>query len=80
MNEPEFIRGNQKNYIRVSCDALVTEGYEYQMCNNNELGSLLKFHKRTQNGENYLYYEVSGLQSLDILLQTQKLKRTLVLQ
>ncbi len=79
MNEPEFVRGNQKNYIRVSCDTQVTEGYDYQMCTNNDLESLLKFHKRTQNGENYLYYEISGLQSLDILLQTQKLKRTLVL-
>ncbi len=79
MNEPEFIRGNQKNYIRISCDAQVTEGYEYRMCSNNELESLLKFQQRMQNGAEYLYYEVSGMQSLDILLQTQKLKRPLVI-
>ena len=79
INEPEFIRGNQKNYIRISCDTQIAESYEYQMCTNNELSHLLDFQQRTQNGECYLYYEVSGMQSLDILLQTQKLKRPLAI-
>ncbi|MBQ8815841.1 MAG: hypothetical protein IJZ84_00995, partial [Lachnospiraceae bacterium] len=79
MSEAEFVRGNQKNYIRILCDAHITEGYEYQMCMNNTLNSLLSFQQRAQNGKDYLYYEISGMQSLDVLLQTQKLKRPLAI-
>ncbi len=73
--EPEFVRGNQKSYIRIACSKEVFESYEYQMCNYNTLKSVLEFQHRNQNGENYLYYEVSGMQSLDVFLETQKLKR-----
>lgn len=73
--EPEFVRGNQKSYIRIACSEEVFESYEYQMCNYNTLKSVLDFQHRSQNGENYLYYEVSGMQSLDVFLETQKLKR-----
>ncbi len=78
IQELSFIRGNQKSYIRVSCEIGVEKGYEYQMCTYNVISSLLPFHQRSQNGENYLYYEVSGMQSLDVCLQTQKLKRRLM--
>lgn len=70
-----FIRRNQKSYIRISCEYDVPDSYEYQMCKHNILNSLLDFQQRSQNGENYLYYEISGMQPLDIFLQTQKLKR-----
>ncbi len=80
MNEAEFVRGNQKNYIRVLCSAQVTECYEYRICINNALSSLLNFKMRAQNGKEYLYYEISGLQSLDVLLQTQKFKRPLAVK
>ena len=73
--EPEFVRGNQRSYIRIACSEEVFESYEYQMCNYNTLKSVLDFQHRSQNGENYLYYEVSGMQSLDVFLETQKLKR-----
>lgn len=73
--EPEFVRGNQKSYIRIACSKEVFESYEYQMCNYNTLKSVLEFQHRNQNGDNYLYYEVSGMQSLDVFLETQKLKR-----
>ena len=79
MSEAEFVRGNQKNYIRILCNAHVTESYEYRMCINNGLNSLLSFQQRAQNGKDYLYYEISGMQSLDVLLQTQKLKRSLAI-
>lgn len=72
---PEFIRGNQKNYIRTGCDTDITKSYEYQMCTNNILNSLLGFRERSHNGEDYLYFEISGMQSLDIFLQTRKLRR-----
>ncbi len=75
IHEPEFVRGNQKNYIRIACDEEWLAGYEYQMCRHNALKSILDFQQRSQNGENYLYYEVSGMQSLDVFLQIQKLKR-----
>ena len=76
MNEEiSFIRGNQKSYIRAACALELEMSYEYQMCTYNILGSLLPFHQRSQDGERYLYYEVSGMQSLDVCLQTQKLKR-----
>ena len=71
----DFIRRNQKSYIRISCADDVPDSYEYQMCKHNILNSLLDFQQRSQNGENFLYYEISGMQSLDIYLQTQKLKR-----
>lgn len=73
--EPEFVRGNQKSYIRIACSKEVFESYEYQMCNYNTLKSVLEFQHRNQNGDNYLYYEVSGMQSLDVFLETQRLKR-----
>lgn len=75
IHNPEFVRGNQKSYIRVSCDAEALKSYEYQMCSYNDLKSLLSFQQRSQNGLDYLYYEISGMQSLDVYLQTQKLKR-----
>ena len=72
---PEFIRGNQKNYIRMICNREITKSYEYQMCTNNVLNSLLEFRERSHNGEDYLYFEISGMQSLDIFLQTRKMRR-----
>lgn len=76
IHEPEFIRGNQKNYIKIACNEEIFEGYEYQMCRHNVLKSILDFHERSQNGEHYIYYEISGMQSFDVFLQTQKLKRS----
>lgn len=73
--EPEFIRVNQKSYIRIACSEEVFKSYQYQMCNYNILKSVLDFQHRNQNGEDYLYYEVSGMQSLDVFLETQRLKR-----
>lgn len=79
IGEPEFVRGNQKSYIRVNVETPVIESYEYKMCTYNVLKSLLPFQIRSQNGTNYFYYEVSGMQSMDIYLQTQKLKRPFML-
>ena len=75
IHEPEFVRGNQNNYIRIACSEEIFNGYEYQMYKHNELKSTPHFQQRNQNGENYLYYEVGGMQSLDVFLQSQKLKR-----
>lgn len=79
-HEPEFVRGNQKSYIRIPCDVVNLKSHEYQMCSYNNINSLLRFQQRSQNGLNYLYYEISGMQSLDIYLQTQKLKRSFAIQ
>lgn len=79
IQEISFIRGNQKSYIRVACVLGVEKSYEYQMCTYNTLSSLLPFHQRSEDGVQYLYYEVSGMQSLDVCLQTQKLKRALMI-
>lgn len=77
----EFIRGNQKNYIRVCMDDMTEkETYEYKMCFYNNIPYLLPFQQRSENGNRYLYYEISGMQSLDIYLQTQKLKRDLAVK
>ena len=73
--EPKFVKGNQKSYIRIACSKEIFESYEYQMCNYNTLKSVLDFQHRNQNGDDYLYFEVSGMQSLDVFLETQKLKR-----
>ena len=43
IHEPEFVRGNQKSYIRIACKKEVFEGYEYQMCKYNVLNSFLNF-------------------------------------
>lgn len=75
MREPEFVRSNQKSYLRIKCQDDIMQSYEYQMCQHNRIHSFLLFQQRNQNGEQYLYFEVSGMQSLDIFLQTQKLKR-----
>ena len=79
-DEPEFIRGNQKSYIRVSCETSFLESYEYKMCKHNHIDSFLEFQQRSENGKLYLYYEISGMQSLDIYLQAHKLKRNLAIQ
>lgn len=79
MNEPEFVRGNQKTYVRISCEQNLTENYEYKMCLYNEPVSLLKFQQRFYNGAYFVYYEVSGMQSLDIIAQSRMLKRPMVI-
>lgn len=79
IHEPEFVRGNQKSYIRIPCGSEVLQSYEYKMCSYNTLHNLLGFQQRSENGCDYLYYEISGMQSLDIYLQTQKLKRSTAL-
>lgn len=79
-NEPEFIRGNQKSYIRVSCEESLLGCYEYQMCSHNHISSLLEFKQRSENGKLFLYYEISGMQSLDIYLQAHKLKRAFAIK
>ncbi len=73
--QPEFIRNDQKNYIRVLCDELATQSYEYQMCRYNSIKSFPVFQTRIINGKHYFYYEVSGTQSLDIFLHTRKFNR-----
>ena len=80
IHEPEFVRGNQKNYIRIPCDVMDLNGYEYQMCLYNKIHSLLSVQQRSQNGFHYMYYEIGGMQSLDIYLQTQNLKRSFAIQ
>lgn len=79
MDGAEFVRGNQKNSIRIPCDELVLSGHEYQMCRYNRLRSILTFSHRNVNGEAYIYFEISGMQSLDIFFQTRKCKRPEVL-
>lgn len=74
-NKLTFVRGNQKNFIRLSLEEEVLYTYEFQMFAHNEIKSFLPFQKRSENGEMYLYYDISGTQSLDIWGQTQKLKR-----
>ncbi len=71
----EFVRGEQKNFIRLAIDDETLRSYEFQMFTHNQIKGFLPFQKRTQNGKTYLYYDVSGTQSLDILGQTQKLQR-----
>ena len=75
-HELMFVKGNQKNFIRLSLEDRMAETYEFQMLMHNRVKSILPFQKRSQNGIMYLYYDVNGTQSLDILAQTQKLKRT----
>ena len=74
-NKLTFVRGNQKNFIRLSLEEEVLYTYEFQMFAHNAIKSFLPFQKRSENGEMYLYYDISGTQSLDIWGQTQKLKR-----
>lgn len=77
--ELEFVRGNQKSCIRIPCEEAVLSGYEYQMCMYNHLGTIVSFQHKNINGRQYLYFDISGMQSLDIFLQTQKLKRPMLL-
>lgn len=71
----EFVRGEQKNYIRLTIDDETLSSYEFQMFSHNHIKVFLPFQKRIQNDKTYLYYDVSGTQSLDVLGQTQKLQR-----
>lgn len=70
-----FVRGNQQNYMKIPLKESVLCGHEYQMCVHNAIKSILPFQKRNQNGQAFIYYEISGTQSLDIHLQSQKLRR-----
>ncbi|MCD8325551.1 MAG: FHA domain-containing protein [Lachnospiraceae bacterium] len=73
---PEFIRGNQRSYLRVACDRQTLEqGYEYHMYTRNEIQLLLPGTFRNMEGEEYLYFDISSRQSLDVLLQVKKLNR-----
>ncbi len=75
----EFTRGNQKSLIRMCLSEEDLSGHEFQMCSHNVVKGILPFQKRNQDGREFLYYDISGTQPLDILLQTQKLKRSLML-
>ena len=74
-NNLEFVRGNQKNFIRLSIEDEVLCTYQFQMFTHNVIKSFLPFQKRAENAQLYLYYDISGTQSLDVLVQIQKLKR-----
>ncbi|MCD7738998.1 MAG: DUF6382 domain-containing protein, partial [Lachnospiraceae bacterium] len=75
---PEFIRGNQRSYLRVACDRETLEqGYEYHMYTRNDIQLLLPGTFRNMEGEDYLYFDISSRQSLDVLLQVKKLNRKL---
>ena len=73
----EFVRGDQKNFIRLKVDDETLRSYEFQMFTHNQIKGFLPFQKRTQNGKTYLYYDVSGTQSFDVLGQAQKIQRDL---
>ncbi|MCD7806405.1 MAG: FHA domain-containing protein [Lachnospiraceae bacterium] len=73
---PEFIRGNQRSYLRVACDMQSLErGYEYSMYTRNDIQFLLPGTFRNMDGEEYLYFDISSRQSLDVLLQVKKMNR-----
>ncbi|MCD8069072.1 MAG: DUF6382 domain-containing protein [Lachnospiraceae bacterium] len=75
---PEFIRGNQRSYLRVACDRETLEqGYEYHMYTRNDIQLLLPGTFRNMEGEDCLYFDISSRQSLDVLLQVRKLNRKL---
>lgn len=79
--EAQFIRGNQKTYIRISENLeQAQKGYEYHMCIHNDIKTLLPFQARSVNGEAYLYYEVSSMQSLDVILELKRLNRSQALK
>ncbi|MCD7864204.1 MAG: FHA domain-containing protein [Lachnospiraceae bacterium] len=73
---PEFIRGNQRSYLRIGCDREELErDYEYHMYTRNDTKLLLRGSFRNMDGEEYLYFDISARQSLDVLLQVKKLNR-----
>ncbi|MCD7750819.1 MAG: FHA domain-containing protein [Lachnospiraceae bacterium] len=73
---PEFIRGNQRSYLRIACDREELEkDYEYHMYMRNDVKLLLRGSFRNMEGEEYLYFDISARQSLDVLLQVRKLNR-----
>ncbi len=73
---PEFIRGNQRSYLRIACDREELEkDYEYHMYTRNDVKYLLQGSFRNLEGEEYLYFDISARQSLDVLLQVKKLNR-----
>lgn len=75
----EFVRGNQKSFIRLPLEEHILQGHEMAMCTNNTIRGLLAFQRRAHNGQEYLYFDVTGTQSLDILLEMQKLTRTFMI-
>ncbi|MCD8380581.1 MAG: FHA domain-containing protein [Lachnospiraceae bacterium] len=73
---PEFIRGNQRSYLRIACDREELEkDYEYHMYMRNDVKLLLRGSFRNLEGEEYMYFDISARQSLDVLLQVRKLSR-----
>jgi len=51
MRKLEFVRGNQKSFIRLCVQEDVLDVYEYQMCTHNAMNSMLPFHKRIEDGK-----------------------------
>lgn len=76
MSKLGFVRGNQNRFIRLWLEEDDLDVYEFQMCTHNTMRKLLPFQKRTQNEQAFLYYEMSGMQSLDVYLQTKRLDRS----
>ncbi|MDR2547261.1 MAG: FHA domain-containing protein [Lachnospiraceae bacterium] len=81
MMEISFQKDMNKNYMIVKCPvtadvpAIAENNYRLRMMTENEIHGLLRADRRSIDGEAYLYYEISSLQSLRTVFLRRRLDR-----
>lgn len=75
--EVSYYKDSIQNYMVIPCpEEAETEGYSYRMIEMNRIEGLLPCTIRHIEGSQYLYYEITGRQSLRDLFEDRKLGGT----
>ncbi len=77
MMEAQYIRKARASYM-VLAERKELKEWERQMIANAPAGKILFAERVQENGEHYLWYEITGKQALDALLETEKLEYSLL--
>lgn len=75
--EATYYNDSMRSYMIIPCPPEAeTEGYQYRMLEMNRIEGLLSCGLRNIDGERYLYYDITGKQSLQGLYESRKIAGT----
>ena len=77
MIKATYYNDSMHSYMVIPCPAEAeTEGYQYRMLEMNRIGGLLSCGIRYIDGERFLYYDITGKQSMQGLYEGRKIPGT----
>ncbi len=72
----DYYRDSLHTYMVVRCeDHVVTSGYQYRMMEMNRIKGLLACDIRSIDGQKYLYYDITGRQSMHTLFEGKSIRK-----